>query len=208
MKFEAVDSFTHFDDETLFWIVLTDPPADIKEKAKSTDGAEYSEACFGMLVYYDLSDKQFKVSMERCRETSEVGNLFYTDNDGTMIWYHTEIPEDVKRAAFAECAQILDGKKLPGGYEVKCCTIYENGCGIILAEHGSARNPFTTVRFDSDSGGRRRYYHQRYFASATDAYTNFERRNEVYSQTHTVKSHITDRGRKPKPSRPKRKGRR
>ena len=208
MKFEAVDSFTHFDDQTLFWTVLSDPPADIKEKAEAADGAEYNETCFGMLVYYDLSDKQFKVSMERYGETSEVGNLFYADNDGTMIWYHTEIPEDVKRAAFAECAQILDGKKLPGGYEVKCCTIYENGCGIILAEHDSARNPFTTARFDADSGGRRSYSHQLYYASATDAYTNYERRNEVYGQTHTVKSQMNDHGKKQKPSRPKRKGRR
>lgn len=192
MKFESVGYTAYFDNASLFWIMLTDLPADIKNSARSIDGKDYNEACFGMRVFHDMTDGQFKVSTEKDQETGEIRNLFYIDNDGNMSWYTAEIPEDVIKTAYDECRLILDGKHIPNGYEIRHSTLYEGGYGIFLAEKENAPKPFTTGRFETDSIGRNRYFRQRYFDSADRANADFARRNELFGQTHLVKEHVSN----------------
>lgn len=106
MKLVGVDDYDIFGDEVIFWIVVSDMPQSIQDKAKQIDKEEYNPDCFGMCVFMDTKTAKIELSPDR-----ENTNVYYVDNNGDKAWFWVEIAEDFLTKAFTACKKKLDEKR-------------------------------------------------------------------------------------------------
>lgn len=143
MKFNGIESFDHLSKDTIFWIALSDPPAELKRKAASIDSDNFSEVCFGVCAIFSAETQRFDVLVDMDRD--EARSVYYIDNDGDKHQFTCEIPEELTERIFSECRQILDFQKIEDGYEIKESVQFEDDSGFILAEKSNSERPFLTV---------------------------------------------------------------
>ena len=214
MNFNAVEQSDHFQDETIFWVSLSDPPAALKSRAMLIDGDNYNEACFGVCVAFDAGTQQFSLVPEV--NQGKICNIYYIDNDGDKHWFACEITRKLEKRIFSECKQILDFKKIEYGCEIKKDIQFENGSGFVLAKNPVPDRPFLTAHFTAAARGQRNYDERKSFHSWNEAVEDFikctERQKQFMCvklgqpQTDTPRRNSTNQVRS-KANRPKRKRR-
>lgn len=185
MKFNGIESLDHYQDATIFWSGLSDPPADLKKEAIIIDGKDYRETCFGMCVIFDAETQKFDFVVDMDRD--KACNVYYIDNNGDKHWFACEIPEELAKRIFTECLQILDFKKDDFGYEIKEVIQFEDGSGFVLAENLNSERPFSTAHFTAADRGQRYYGERRYFLHRADAIEDFSEQTEHKKQFLSVK---------------------
>lgn len=47
MRLDGVEHWDHFQDETIYWLDLSDMPEPIQQAARRIDGKAYNDRCFG-----------------------------------------------------------------------------------------------------------------------------------------------------------------
>ena len=109
MRFIGIDNISDFEDEKIFWISLTDPPARLKSRAKLIDGEAYSDTCFAVWVSFYPDTGEFEFVKEKAGDAS--CSVFYIDNDGERHYFPYEIPEALEKQIISECRKKLDVKK-------------------------------------------------------------------------------------------------
>ena len=124
MKFNAIDNVDDFADEAIFWISLTDPPAELKRKAMLIDGEEYSEGCFAVWVSFYFDTQKFEFVKEKAGD--EYRSVFYIDNDGQRNYLPYEIPEELAKRIFSECQKHLNTQNIESLKHEGTCT--DDGC--------------------------------------------------------------------------------
>ena len=186
MKFEMVDGVDHFEDETQFWVFISDVPEHFRAEGRKIDGENYDDSAFGMGAYYDVPTNRFELMTERPSNTSELCNIFYVDNDGERHWFRAEIPEDFINQVFAECMKVHTGQMAQYGYEVKDSMLFDDENGFVLAENPKASNPFAVWRFSLDKHGRRNYTQGHFFENRAAAERDFFPRCKEYQEFNGV----------------------
>lgn len=101
-----------FDDEIIFWVDITDVPAEIQNQAKQIDGENYSPDCFGMCVCYDRIEKKIELSADE-----QGTNIYYVDNDGENRWYCADISDVFLNEIFTECKKRIQ-EEIIASYEI------------------------------------------------------------------------------------------
>lgn len=201
MKFERVEDVDYFENETQFWVSVSDVPEQLRAVCRRIDGENYSDEAFGMGAYYDVPTDSFELMTERPFDTDEICNIFYVDDNGKRHWFRVEIPEDVINQIFAECRKVHAGQMAQYGYEVKECMLFDNQKGFILAENAEANSPFAVWHFSLDRHKRRNYTRGRFFGNRDAAERDFHQRCREYQEFHgvnEVKPSLTERLREAK----------
>lgn len=186
MQFNNIESFDHFQDETIFWAALSDPPAKLKTAASRIDGDNYNESCFGVCVIFDAKSQKFDFVVEM--EGNNAHPVYYIDNDGDKTWFACEIPEELSRCIFSECQQILDLKAMEYGYKIKESVQFEDGSGFVVAAKSNSAQPFLTARFTTADRGQRYYDKKSYFHHWNNAIQDFTKRTEYQKHFVRIKS--------------------
>lgn len=93
----------HFEDESIFWVCVTDVAVHIQNKAREIDGEFYSPNCFEICVCRDKSTSELSIVTEEDSATGEKCNLYYVDNDGNRHWFYEDLPEQLSKRLFSEC---------------------------------------------------------------------------------------------------------
>ena len=186
MKLESVEYADHFEDETQFWVSVSDVPGHLRAEARKIDGANYSDSAFGMGAYYDVPADKFELMTEIPFGTSDLCHIFYVDNDGDRHWFPLEIPEDFINQVFAECKKVHTGQMAEYGYAVKESALFDDQNGFVLAENPKAKNPFAVWRFSQDKHGRRNYRQGQFFENAEAAKSYYSAHVKSYEQFHSI----------------------
>ncbi len=184
MKSSGIEHVDYFDDESVFWVNLSDLPQDIQAQGKAIDGEEYNATCFGMCISHYLKEDEFVVVEDSDTATGNPGQIYYIDNDGNYHWMEAKIPEDFCKQIFAACAEINAGRGAINGYEIKRAIVFDNSRGFVLAENPKAAQPFVTKRFTEDEYGRRDYSQSRYMTDRGMATMDYESRAAEYQKYH------------------------
>jgi len=187
LKFNGIEHFDHFTDETIFWAEISDVPAAIQEEAKKIDGDEYHALCFGMCICYDWAEKEFAIVTDTDLSTGSPCNIYYIDNDGDKHWFQMHIPDEFARQVFAVCGRINEGKETEYDYEVQKTVLFENCCGFVLVKNTAAKNPFATWLFTEDEKGRRDYFNGHYHPNRDEAAKDFATRSADYQRFHAIR---------------------
>ena len=185
VNFNGIESFDHFSNDTVFWIALSDPPAELERKAASIDGDNFSEACFGVCAIFSAETQKFDLVVDMDRD--EARSVCYIDNDGDKHWFACEVPEELTERIFSECQQVLDFQKVEDGYEIKESVQFEDNSGFILAEKPNSERPFLTAYFFTTDFGQHNYSDRKSFHHRTDAAEDFSKRTEYRKQFLRVK---------------------
>lgn len=82
MRLDGVEHWDHFQDETIYWLDLSDMPEPIQQAARRIDGKAYNDRCFGICVVHDLATNEYAVVTESGTSPEVDRNIFYVDNDG------------------------------------------------------------------------------------------------------------------------------
>lgn len=64
MRLDGVEHWDHFQDETIYWLDLSDMPEPIQQAARRIDGKAYNDRCFGICVVHDLATNEYAVVTE------------------------------------------------------------------------------------------------------------------------------------------------
>ena len=187
LKFNGIEHFDRFDDETVFWIDLSDLPKEIEEKAQAIDGDAYNRDCFGMCVFQDAKSGQFQTVTDTDLETGDSRNIYYIDNEGDKHWFSIDIPEETLRQAYSACEKVNRGEMAVQGYEIKKTALFENGRGVALAENPKAPQPFVTWMFTQEKNGRRDYEWGHYYADRGRAEKDFTTRVDEYAKDYQTR---------------------
>jgi len=196
MKFNDIEHFDHFPDETIFWAELADPPAELRNKAILIDGDNYCETCFGVCAVFDAKAQRFDLIADMDGDETHI--VYYIDNDGDKHWFACEIPEELKNRIFSECQQILNFQKVEGGYEIKECIQFEDGSGFVLAENPDSKHPFLTAHFTEADRAQRYYGERKFFDRRNDAIEDFSQHTNRQKQFLCVKPGQLQAGERPK----------
>lgn len=132
MEFNGIEHYDQFEDETIFWTIITDVPQVIQNEAKAIDREEYSSDCFGMCVCYDKENKKFDVVTDTDLSTGASCNLYYIDNDGDKHWFQADMPQSFVYQVFAACNQI---NERPTEKDFADCISDNRFCGTHEAKH-------------------------------------------------------------------------
>lgn len=186
MKFDGIEHYDHFEDETVFWGEMSGLPQDIQDWAKAIDGEAYNPNCFGLCVFHSQTTKEWAIMTETDLSTGESLNIFYVDNDGNKHWRKAELPEEITQQVFEACGRINDGRDTLHGYEIKDAVLFENGRGVAFAENPKAPEAFVTWMFTQDKYGRRDYERGNYFKDGERAAKDFKTRTDNYRRDHHV----------------------
>ena len=157
MKFNTIDHYDHFENETIYLLEISDIPENIQEKARAIEGEEYDPGCFGLCVFYNTATKTQGIVTDTDLYTDEKQNIFYVDHCGNKHWFNAALTEEFTRQTFEACKRITDGKELLDGYQVKDTRIFDDGHGIVLAENPNDPKVYATWMFAPDNYGRRHY---------------------------------------------------
>ena len=84
---DGVEHWDHFQDETIYWLDLSDMPEPIQQAARRIDGKAYNDRCFGICVVHDLATNEYAVVTESGTSPEVDRNIFYVDNDGDKHWF-------------------------------------------------------------------------------------------------------------------------
>ena len=187
LKFNGIEHYDHFMDETIFYAELADLPQDIQDAARAIDGPNYLPTCFGVCLSYDLKTKDVGIVTDTDLATGESRNIYYVDNNGDKNWFKVELPEDFTQRIFDACMRISTGRDTIQGYEVKDFVIFENRRGVALAENPKAPQPFVTWMFTQQRDGRRDYEWGNYFQDGKQAAKDFRARADEYQRRFGVR---------------------
>lgn len=185
MKFNGVESYNHYQDSTIFWVALSNIPVELERKATLIDGENYNETCFGVCVAFSAETQKFDLVVEM--DNDEAGSVYYVGNDGDIHWLSCKVPESLANLIFSECQQILDHKKVEGGYEIKECVQFEDDSGLILAENPDMERAFMTAHFTPADRGQRYYDRLEFYYHRSEANIDFIKRTEYWKQFLLVK---------------------
>ena len=187
LKFNGIEHFDRFDDETVFWIDLSNLPKEIEEKARAIDGDAYNRDCFGMCVFHDAKSGQFQTVTDTDWETGDSRSVYYIDNEGDKHWFSMDIPEETLRQVYSACEKVNRGEMAVQGYEIKKTALFENGRGVALAENPKAPQPFVTWMFTQEKNGRRDYEWGHYYADRGRAEKDFTTRVDEYAKDYQMR---------------------
>ena len=185
MEYSGIEHLDHFEDETICWVELSDPPTELRNKAVLIDGDNYIESCFGVCVAFDAKTRKFDLVVDM--DGDEALTVYYLDNDGDKHWFAYDLPENLKKRIFSECQQILDFKKDNLGYEIRESIQFEDGSGFILAEKPASERRFATVHFIGADREQRYYGERRFFCYRNDAIKDFTEQVEQKKKFFPVK---------------------
>ena len=93
MRLDGVEHWDHFQDETIYWLDLSDMPEPIQQAARRIDGKAYNDRCFGICVVHDLATNEYAVVTESGTSPEVDRNIFYVDNDGDKHWFQADLPD-------------------------------------------------------------------------------------------------------------------
>lgn len=67
MRLDGVEHWDHFQDETIYWLDLSDMPEPIQQAARRIDGKAYNDRCFGMEKMPLLRDMMTRTSQQKLK---------------------------------------------------------------------------------------------------------------------------------------------
>jgi len=187
LKFNGIEHYDHFMDETVFYAELTDLPQEIQDAARAIDGPHYDPSCFGICLCYDLKTKTVAIMEETSLSTGEKCSVYYVDNNGDKNWFAVELPAGIERQLFDACMKISTGRDTIQGYTVKEAVLFENRRGVALAENPKAVQPFVTWMFTQQKDGRRDYEWGHYYKDGDGARKDFKARADDYQRRFGVR---------------------
>ena len=103
MLITGMGQIDQFEDESIFWVCVTDVAVHIQNKAREIDGEFYSPNSFEICVCRDKSTSELSIVTEKDSATGEECNLYYVDNDGNRHWFYEDLPEHFSKRLFSEC---------------------------------------------------------------------------------------------------------
>ena len=109
MRLDGVEHWDHFQDETIYWLDLSDMPEPIQQAARRIDGKAYNDRCFGICVVHDLATNEYAVVTESGTSPEVDRNIFYVDNDGDKHWFQADLPDTLVKEMFSCCEDVHAG---------------------------------------------------------------------------------------------------
>lgn len=162
MRLDGVEHWDHFQDETIYWLDLSDMPEPIQQAARRIDGKAYNDRCFGICVVHDLATNEYAVVTESGTSPEVDRNIFYVDNDGDKHWFQADLPDTLVKEMFSCCEDVHAGKLLPQGYQALSSVLFDNETGFVSGENQAAKSPFSTWQLRIDHG-HPEYYTPHYY---------------------------------------------
>ena len=150
MRLDGVEHWDHFQDETIYWLDLSDMPEPIQQAARRIDGKAYNDRCFGICVVHDLATNEYAVVTESGTSPEVDRNIFYVDNNGDKHWFQADLPDTLVKEMFSCCEDVHAGKLLPQGYQALSSVLFDNETGFVSGENQAAKSPFSTWQLRID----------------------------------------------------------
>ena len=186
MRLDGVEHWDHFQDETIYWLDLSDMPEPIQQAARRIDGKAYNDRCFGICVVHDLATNEYAVVTESGTSPEVDRNIFYVDNDGDKHWFQADLPDTLVKEMFSCCEDVHAGKLLPQGYQALSSVLFDNETGFVSGENQAAKSPFSTWQLRIDHG-HPEYYTPRYHTDRESAEQDLNGRVAEYKRYHTIR---------------------
>lgn len=186
MRLDGVEHWDHFQDETIYWLDLSDMPEPIQQAARRIDGKAYNDRCFGICVVHDLATNEYAVVTESGTSPEVDRNIFYVDNDGDKHWFQADLPDTLVKEMFSCCEDVHAGKLLPQGYQALSSVLFDNETGFVSGENQAAKSPFSTWQLRIDHG-HPEYYTPHYHTDRESAEQDLNGRVAEYKRYHTIR---------------------